>query len=1073
MEEVEKLYNKAVAYFEKLKTLSDNSLRGKYLRLRYSQFTCASSIHCIQLILKLFPETLKYEKDILWYIVNSYIMLGFAHNNLGELVEEKGDDQSAEKYFLQAVEDFTKVLELDPDYRMLYYNRGAAHNNLGELAEKKSDDHSAEKYYLQAIDDYSRALEFNPHDVFSRINYSVVYNKLGELVEEKGDDQSAEKYFLQAVEDFTKVLELDPDHMIAYSDRGLTYNNLGKLAEKKGDDQNAENYFFQAIKDLSNVLEFISDNENNYYHTGVVYYKLGGLAEKKGNDQNAEKYFLQAIDDFSKAIALYSDYADAYNNRGVVHKSLGKLAEEKGDDQSAEKYFMQAVDDFSKVLELNPDYGISYNNRGTMSSLLGEIVLRKRNIELIRLHPDSIIADQLLTNALHYFEVAAFDFNLAIQKQHNYAEAYFNRGNNYKRWGSALEQGTLEASLSSSNFYVATLRNWMYFVEITSNADLSIKIKPIKTIINFFYNYFHQNLLFWAQRLAERNPIILLESNFPNQFFYTANTLSQPLLTYQRYLTYLPQIHKNVTQYINWQILVTYYMGDPFEAYRMADKATDDSNMNDYQVFFYYIKAAIDCLIVEPDLGFDPEDMLVMARNKAESVLFHSEISSTQSLLPIEPDKFYYAGQLFALREQWQDAHRCFELAGEFLPALFMQVVSLGKLSKRIEQEILIHQLIKREKLVPISEAYLFGFRPRIINPNDLDFLKPIQEFAHYQEVQGALFIVRQTYESQLTANHVKQAFYSSSIYWKLHLYEAWQLSSDYYWAILDYLRKAEQVTIQEHILQAEILGSLEKHLILHPENQAELKRIFETNFTLEDLRKQLKNIGGFNAGESLFYIEKDTANQPEELEKSLGLLIRDKENFSVQTKFLFIRYFVIKESLELYPAVCLLFYLSYKELHHKSAIVNKPSSTVKFIIGNLMSESGHETFKETLKEYLPEIIGDFVKSFQLINAIKDPHTINIANAATSTLLATGLKMLVKLGYENFFDQKSFNEPIQEPMLFNLDNPDTLISDYERFKMVFVQLATHQLQYYPTDKEEIIRYLKPFFTQWTAQRAAS
>ncbi|KKL71137.1 hypothetical protein LCGC14_2097910, partial [marine sediment metagenome] len=83
----------------------------------------------------------------------------------------------------QALADYTKALELDPDFVLAYHNRGLAYANLGDLE--------------QAIADYTKALELDQTLVRAYINRGAAYQKSGDLE--------------QAIRDFGRYLDLVPN----------------------------------------------------------------------------------------------------------------------------------------------------------------------------------------------------------------------------------------------------------------------------------------------------------------------------------------------------------------------------------------------------------------------------------------------------------------------------------------------------------------------------------------------------------------------------------------------------------------------------------------------------------------------------------------------------------------------------------------------------------------------------------------------------------------------------------------------------------------------------------------------
>ena len=95
----------------------------------------------------------------------------------GETYQEKGD-------YDRAIADFTKAIELNPDYAISYNNRGSINFLTGN--------------YVCAITDLTKAIELNPHDIDGYMKRGFAYWAKGERV--RGDI------------DFIKAKELNPDY---------------------------------------------------------------------------------------------------------------------------------------------------------------------------------------------------------------------------------------------------------------------------------------------------------------------------------------------------------------------------------------------------------------------------------------------------------------------------------------------------------------------------------------------------------------------------------------------------------------------------------------------------------------------------------------------------------------------------------------------------------------------------------------------------------------------------------------------------------------------------------------------
>jgi tetratricopeptide (TPR) repeat protein len=195
-----------------------------------------------------------------------------AYFNRGASYRRHGDDK-------QAIRDYDKALEINPNYGEVYINRGVARAALGE--------------YSQAIGDYNKAIEIKPHDADAYYNRGVVYAALGN--------------FSQAIGDYDRALELKPRYAEAHNNRGVVYAALGNDG--------------QAIGDYDKAVEINPNNAEAYYNRGNSYARLGN--------------YQQAIKDYDSAIKIKMNYGEAYNNRAYAYWRLGNAKQSIEDLKTA------------------------------------------------------------------------------------------------------------------------------------------------------------------------------------------------------------------------------------------------------------------------------------------------------------------------------------------------------------------------------------------------------------------------------------------------------------------------------------------------------------------------------------------------------------------------------------------------------------------------------------------------------------------------------------------------------------------------------------------------------------------
>ena len=147
---------------------------------------------------------------------------------LALLVSFSSFGQTAEDYFKSgyykesdhygAISDYIKAIELNPNNDEMSYidNNGekfyfSNHHAYFNIAVHKDD----LKDYYGAISDYTKAIELNP-------NFTKAYKY-------RGHSKNDLKDYYGAISDYTKTIELDPNFADAYRNIGIAKEQLGDL----------------------------------------------------------------------------------------------------------------------------------------------------------------------------------------------------------------------------------------------------------------------------------------------------------------------------------------------------------------------------------------------------------------------------------------------------------------------------------------------------------------------------------------------------------------------------------------------------------------------------------------------------------------------------------------------------------------------------------------------------------------------------------------------------------------------------------------------------------------------------
>lgn len=205
----------------------------------------------------------------------------------------------------QAIDDFTKAINLQPNDTLAYINRGTAY--------------TLQHQFDMALRDYNKAIELAPNNALGYIGRGIVYQRQNE------------PNLNQALEDYNTAIELDPSVIISYYVRGTVYR-----AQNKRD---------LAVADFTTSIEL----DPNW----VLPY------EQRGSLFLLQSRFDQSLADYTKAIELGSSSVDTYAGLGFVYDAMREYVKAL---DAYSRYLEVAGDDpydlvLERVRELEAQFG--------------------------------------------------------------------------------------------------------------------------------------------------------------------------------------------------------------------------------------------------------------------------------------------------------------------------------------------------------------------------------------------------------------------------------------------------------------------------------------------------------------------------------------------------------------------------------------------------------------------------------------------------------------------------------------------------------------------------------------------
>lgn len=218
----------------------------------------------------------------LWtHVLKYYNKIDTPYSNRAQFYRDQGNIN-------QALADYTKAIEVNPDKGSTYNSRGKTYFDLGG---PKNDRNLVQ----QAITDYTKGIKFSP--------------ELGELYANRGAALGYLGKNQAALVDLNKAIELEPDKAGGYANRSLLYMQSG-------------NYEL-AIQDHTAYLSMNPYDAEVWYERGLGKSRLG--------------QYQAAIDDYNQALSIDRQRGVFLMQRAVAYKNIGNKTQAAADLRLAQE----------------------------------------------------------------------------------------------------------------------------------------------------------------------------------------------------------------------------------------------------------------------------------------------------------------------------------------------------------------------------------------------------------------------------------------------------------------------------------------------------------------------------------------------------------------------------------------------------------------------------------------------------------------------------------------------------------------------------------------------------------------
>ena len=305
--------------------------------------------------------------------------------------------------YQEAIQDFNRVIEINPNFAEAYYRRGLANFDLGNREE--------------AIADYTQALAINPNYINAYLGRGIARLIVGNIS--------------GTITDANQIITINDQYAAAYKLLGNAYGKQGNQPDAIASFKcGAELYLEQ--KDVVNCRQCLDNIKKlqNLLSTSVK--TDSNIQGKKGDSKNFLNEILrrfekgdrqEVIADLNWALTVDASDSEAYCCRGIIRYK-------QGDN-------LGAISDFNQALKFNNQDVLAYQNRGVIRSKMGDLKGGKADFDAaLNIEPNNSLIYVTRGNAyrdIGGYQEAMKDYEQALKINPNEARAFYNRAILYSR----------------------------------------------------------------------------------------------------------------------------------------------------------------------------------------------------------------------------------------------------------------------------------------------------------------------------------------------------------------------------------------------------------------------------------------------------------------------------------------------------------------------------------------------------------------------------------------------------------------------------------------------------------------
>ena len=174
-----------------------------------------------------------------------------------DMAKEKGDTAMV-KYLSSVVIERGKA-EIEK-IKLKYSDKLLNNPDDVKILEDRAFEFRMNGFYYEAIEDYTKIIKLEPDNVKAFLDRGMVYSQIAELIRQGGTACSQIKEYDDAIKNYNEVLNLSPENASAYQYRGMAYSQKGE--------------YNKAISDFNDSIRIKPNECLSYMGRGIAYHEL-------------------------------------------------------------------------------------------------------------------------------------------------------------------------------------------------------------------------------------------------------------------------------------------------------------------------------------------------------------------------------------------------------------------------------------------------------------------------------------------------------------------------------------------------------------------------------------------------------------------------------------------------------------------------------------------------------------------------------------------------------------------------------------------------------------------------------